>query len=102
MNFLLRIFAVGSLLTAVHSFAADAFEGKMTLAITSEKGKQMDLNYAMKSGKVRMETSASGHQATMLMDMAKLETTILMPEQSMYMVMPMKKPVEQEMAKHEG
>src|SRR4051812_37753562 len=98
MNFLLRIFAVGSLLTAVHSFASDSFEGKVAFAITSEKGKQMDLTYVMKEGKVRLETAMGGHQATMLTDLSKLETTMLMPEQNMYMVMPMKKPVEQEMA----
>src|SRR5881227_2402312 len=102
MNFLLRILAMGSLFVAVHTFAADSFEGKVAFAITSEKGKAMNLNYTMKGPKVRMETIAEGHQGAMIMDMSKLEMTMLMAEQNMYMVMPMKKPVEHEMEKHQG
>ena len=102
MNLLSRILAVGSMLLAVHAFAADAFEGKVALAITPEKGKPMTLNYAMKGSKLRMDTVAEGHQASMIMDAPKLEMTILMAEQNMYMVMPMKKPIEHEMEKHQG
>ncbi len=100
MNFLLRIFAVGSLLTAVHSFAADAFEGKVTLAMTSDKGKVTTVNQTLKEGKLRIDMNSEGHQGATIMDMSKFEMTVLMPERNMYMVMPLKKPVEQEMAKH--
>jgi hypothetical protein len=102
MNLLLRIFAVGSMLVAAHSFAANAFEGKVTLAITGEKGKPMDLNYSMKGQMVRTDINAEGgHQVSTIMDVPKLEMIILMAEQNMYMVMPIKKPVESAMEKHE-
>ena len=94
MNLLLRFLAVGCLLTAVHTYAADAFEGKVTLTITSDKGKSQDMNYTMKGQKMRMDVNAEGHQASTIMDMGKLEMLILMPEQQMYMVMPMKQAVD--------
>jgi hypothetical protein len=99
MNPLLRFLAVGALLTAVHSVAADAFEGKVSLAISSDKGKAQALDYSIKGQKLRMDIKAEGRDATMIMDTAKMEMLMLMPEQKMYMTMPMKKPVEQAMAK---
>lgn len=35
MNLLLRILAVGGLLTAAHTFADNAFQGKVSLAMTA-------------------------------------------------------------------
>lgn len=55
MNLLLRILAVGSLLTATQIFAADAFEGKVSFAITSGKGQPQVMDYAMKGHKLRMD-----------------------------------------------
>jgi Domain of unknown function (DUF4412) len=99
MNPLLRYLAVGFLLTAAHSLAADSFEGKVSLAISADKGKAQSLDYSIKGQKLRMDINAEGRNATMIMDMTKMETLMLMPEQNMYMVMPMKKPVEQAMEK---
>lgn len=107
MNPLLRILAVAGLLTAAHTFAAeanalvaaDAFEGKVSLAITTEKGRTQTLNYSMKGQKLRMDIETEGKAMANIMDMEKLEMLVLMPEQQMYMVMPIKKPVEQAMAK---
>ena len=99
MNLLPRILAVASLLTAAHTFAADAFEGKVSLAITAEKGRTQTLNYSIKGQKLRMDIETEGKAMTSIMDMGKLEMLMLMPEQQMYMVMPIKKPVEQAMAK---
>jgi Domain of unknown function (DUF4412) len=102
MNLLLRFFAVGSMLVAAHSFAASAFEGKVTLAITGEKGKPMNLNYSMKGQKLRTDIEAEGKAISTIMDVPKLEMITLMAEQKMYMVMPIKKPVENAMEKHQG
>jgi hypothetical protein len=99
MNFMLRLLAVGTLLTASVSFAADTFQGKVSLAITSGKSKAQTLNYSIKDQKLRMDIQADGHDMATIMDMNKLEMLMLMPEQQMYMVMPIKKPVEQAMAK---
>jgi len=98
MNLLLRIFAVGCLLTTAHTFAASAFEGKVTLTITAEKGRTQDMNITMKGKRQRMDIAAEGHQAAMIMDMEKLEMLMMMPEQKMYMVMPIKQTVEKAVA----
>ncbi|MES1194554.1 MAG: DUF4412 domain-containing protein, partial [Opitutus sp.] len=63
------------------------------------KGKVQDLNYSMKGQKLRMDITAEGHEVATIMDLEKLEMLMLMNEQRMYMVMPIKKPVEQAMAK---
>ena len=98
MNILLRLFAVGALLTASVSSAADAFQGKVSLAITSGKAKSQTLNYSIKDQKLRMDMEAEGHSVATIMDMGKLEMLMLMAEQKMYMVMPLKKPIEQAQA----
>ncbi len=94
MNLLLRLFAVGSLLTAAHTFAADAFEGKVSLAISTDKGRTQEMNYTMKGKRLRMDMNAEGHSMSTIMDMEKLEMLMLMPEQKMYMVMPIKQAVD--------
>lgn len=99
MNFLLRLIAVGSLLTAAASFAADTFQGKVSLAITAAKGKAQVLNYSIKGNKLRMDVEAEGHVMASIMDIEKLEMLVLMPEQKMYMVMPIKQPIEKAMQK---
>ena len=99
MKLLSRLLAVGALLTAVQTFAADAFEGKVSLAITADKGKAMTMDYSIKGQKLRTDMNAEGRQMASIMDLAKLEMLMLMPEQNMYMVMPIKKPVEQAMNK---
>lgn len=99
MNHLFRLLAVGTLLTAVHSFAADAFEGKVTFAMSSGKGRPQAMDYTMKGSRLRMDINADGHTVSNIMDMEKREMIMLMPEQSMYMVMPMKMPPEGAKAK---
>lgn len=95
MNSLSRFLVVGALLTAAQAFAAGAFEGKVSLAMTAEKGRTMNLDYSIKGQQLRTDMNAEGHQVTSIMDLAKLEMLMLMPEQKMYMVMPIKKPIEQ-------
>ena len=99
MKLLSRFLAVGALLTAVSSFAAGPFEGKVSLTVTAERGRAMNMDYSLKGQKVRMDMNAEGNQVTSIMDTTKMEMLMLMHEQQMYMVMPMKKPVEQAMEK---
>lgn len=98
MNPLLRLFAVATLVTASLGHAADAFEGKVSLAITSGKGKSMVMDYSIKGRKVRTDMNAEGQAFASILDLDKLEMLLLMPEQQMYMTMPVKKPVQQAMA----
>ncbi len=96
MNPLLRFLAAGTfVLAAVVAHAASSFEGKVTQTLTDGKGKSHDVNYSIKSPKMRMEVNEGQHAATMIMDTEKLEMLVLIEQQHMYMVMPMKKPVEQ-------
>lgn len=100
MKPLSRLLAFGALLlSATAGFAASNFEGKVSLAITAEKGRAQELNYSIKGQKMRMDLNSQGHDVATIMDLDKLEVTILMEEQKMYMVQPIKKPVEQAMAK---
>jgi len=94
MNLLLRFLAVGSLLTAVPSFAAEGFEGKVTFAMSAGKGRVTNMDYTMKGAVVRMDMKAEGGSVSNIMDMNKREMLMLMHDQQMYMQMPMKLPPE--------
>lgn len=94
MNHLFRLLAVGALLTAVQSFAADAFEGKVTFAMSGGKDRTQVMDYTMKGSLLRMDINAEGHAASTIMDMGKREMLMLMHAEHMYMVMPMKLPPE--------
>lgn len=98
MKPLFRFLAAGLLLAAVQPLAR-AFEGKLTLAMTAERGQAMNMDYSIKGQKVRVDMNARGMQAAMIMDAAKQEMLMLMPEQQMYMVMPMKKVMDKAMEK---
>lgn len=94
MKNLLRSIFLGGLLSvlALPGFAA-AFEGKVSLAMTSGKNTQV-IDYAMKEGALRMEIAAEGSKFSSIVDLNKREMIMLMPEQKMYMVMPFKEAVE--------
>lgn len=97
MKPLLRILAVGTfVLTALSSFAADAFEGKITLAMSGDKkGRSQNMDYSVKGKKLRMDMNAEGGQVSTILDTEKMEMTMLMPSEKMYMVHSIQKPVEQ-------
>jgi len=97
MKLLSRFLAVGVLLTVAQSFAASTFEGKVSLAITAERGRTMNMDYSLKGQKVRMDLSAEGNLVSSIMDLGKMEMLMLMPDQQMYMVIPMQQKVEQAM-----
>jgi hypothetical protein len=94
MKLLLRCLAVSALLAAVQVFAAAKFEGKVSLAITAEKGRTMTMDYSLKGQKIRMDMNAEGNAMASIMDLTKQEMLVLMPDQQMYMVMPMKKAMD--------
>jgi hypothetical protein len=94
MNLLFRFFAVGAMLAASVGFAADAFEGKISLNMTADRGGTVTMNYAIKGQKIRNEMTAQGHQMVSILDLAKQEMLMVMPDQGMYMVMPIKQPME--------
>lgn len=90
-----RVLGFGIL--CVMAVSAMAFEGRMTLAMKSskDKGKEMVMAYAIKEGLVRIEPQMAEAKGTaMIMNWAKREMIMLMPEQQMYMTMPIKEPKE--------
>lgn len=100
MNFFTRIFAVVALGAAVLGQAA-AFEGKVSLAISSGKGKGQNqvLDYSIKGGAVRIDMTAEGKSFASIMDLQNMEMLMLMPDEQMYMVMPIKETVDKAMDK---
>jgi hypothetical protein len=95
MKLLPRLLAIVALCVAPSLFAATAFEGKVTLGMKSGKEKEVLLTYIMKGQKMRMEPQMEGTQGmAMIFDVEKSEMITLMPEQQMYMVMPIKGAVE--------
>ena len=102
MKLLLRLFAVGSLLTATLAHAAGAFEGKVSLAITAGKGKPQMLDYSIKDNSIRIDMTTEGQTIASIMDLKKMEMLMLMPSEKMYMVMPIKDTVEKAAKKVEA
>jgi outer membrane lipoprotein-sorting protein len=96
MKPLFRAVAVGALLT-LSQLVANAFEGKITLAVTDPRGSTMNMDYSMKGAKIRMDMKAHDNEAAMIMDVPKQEMIMLMTDQRMYMVMPMKKAMDKAM-----
>lgn len=89
-HFAPKVLLLGGLLAASSLLAVDVFEGKVSLGFKSGREKEMVVDYAMKDGLVRMEPKlADAGGSAMIFDWAKKEMTMLMPEQRMYMVMPL-------------
>lgn len=78
-------------LALMFTTALAAFEGRVSLAIKSGKEKEQVIDYAFKDGVVRLEPKSDEAEGTaMIMNWAKREMLVLIPEQQMYMVMPLK------------
>jgi len=97
MNLPTRLLAVGSLLIASVCSAADAFEGKVSLAMSAGKEKAQVLDYSIKQDFMRMDFNTEGKTFSTIIDVKKLEMMMLMSEEKMYMVMPMKQTMEKAM-----
>lgn len=78
-----------ALLSPLALVAAD-FEGTVTMNVTGTREQAVPINFSMKPGFTRVDMNAGGHSGGMIMDLAKREMIILMPEQKMYMVQPMR------------
>lgn len=74
--------------------SAASFEGKVAMTVTSDRG-PTPLTFSLKSGLSRIDVQGpEGRAAAIIMNPAKQEMTILMPQQKMYMVRPIPKPGE--------
>lgn len=93
MNLFTRLTTTGALLLAPALFAADAFEGKVTMAMTGSNGETHTLSYEMKGPVMRMDPE--GGQASIIMDMGKHQMITLLHQQRMFMIRPMQPPSAQ-------
>lgn len=94
-KFLTSLLTGALLLPAV--LTAASFEGKVTMSMTMPNAKEpMPMTLSVKEGFARTDmTIASGKgsmTASSIIDQAKQQITILMPEGKVYMVQPMPKP----------
>lgn len=80
------------------SFSQENFEGKINLKMTSN-GESHEMSYLVKNNKMRMEVNEAGHSAVILFDPVSKKMTMLMPQQNMYMEMPINKEIANEMNK---
>ena len=82
-------------------FSQDDFEGKVTFNLTSDDGKTNTMDYYVMGDKIRFDADMEGHNGQIIMNTGTKQFMIIMPEQKMYMVMPVP---EKEMSSknHEG
>ena len=79
-------------LTAPSAVLAASFEGKVTMKMTGPRGTPSQMAFSLKEGFSRIDITADGHAAAMIMDNGKQEMTMVMPEQKMFMTQPMARP----------
>lgn len=77
-------FALISLTTSATVFAA-AFEGTVRMKMSQPRGDALEMTYRVKEGFVRTEIQTEQSTVATIVDLAKQEMIILMPEQQMYM-----------------
>jgi frataxin-like iron-binding protein CyaY len=86
---------LSALLIIVFSFAfqylliaQSQFEGKLKIQVT-EEGKKHTMDYFVKGDKFRLEVKDMGETGAMIFDSKAMKMTIVMPQQKMYMEMPL-------------
>jgi hypothetical protein len=81
----LSAFLLACALLIPATLSAAGFEGKVRFKITNEKTAQ-DMDYRVKNGLARIDVQSKDGTASVIMDPAKQEITILIPQQKMYWV----------------
>lgn len=68
---------------------AASFEGNVTFKMTTARAKPQEMRYSIKGDKIRIELPGQNEMGSLIMDLTKKETTVIMDAQKMYMVMAM-------------
>jgi hypothetical protein len=76
-------------LVAPAALSAAVFEGTVRMKMSDGRGNAHEMTYHLKEGLVRIDMQMGEGSAGMIMNMAKQEMIILMPDQHMYMVRPL-------------
>ena len=69
------------------SYSQDQFEGKVTFNVY-DNGESHTMQYYVKGSKLRFDANEQGHEGQIIMDPSAKQFMIIMPQQKMYMVMP--------------
>lgn len=83
--FLLVVAAV--LVLSAKTYSQDQFEGKVTFNIF-DKGESHAMQYYVKGSKLRFDANEQGREGQIIMDPTSKQFMIIMPQQKMYLVMP--------------
>ena len=90
MKIYFRLLVLGGVMLAPALFAADAFEGRLTLAITSGKEPAQVINYAIKGSAMRIDLEiGKGESFASILNFERNEMLVIMTAQHMYMTMPL-------------
>ncbi|HKB92099.1 MAG TPA: DUF4412 domain-containing protein [Opitutaceae bacterium] len=89
MKNLIRLTVITCLSVFLPLHAADTFEGKIHLQVKNNKSVN-EIDYAIKQDLLRIEAQTSRGPVPVIMNMAKKEMIVMMPDQKMYMTMPIK------------
>lgn len=66
--------------------AQSAFEGTVSMSLSGDNGRSMNVNYMVKDGRIRMEMPGGrGGMGVMIMDVAEKKMLVLLTAQKMYM-----------------
>lgn len=90
MKLLSRLVVLGGVMLAPALLAAESFEDRVTLALTTGKGPAQVINYALKGASMRIDMEAGkGEGFASIMNFDRRELLVIMTEQRMYMTMPL-------------
>jgi len=90
-----KLFSLGLALAAPVALSAADFEGKVAMRMTSPGDAPQTMNFSIAKNFSRIDVQpAPGRSAAIIFDPARQEMTVLMPEQKMYMVQSLAKPME--------
>jgi hypothetical protein len=83
----LFILVVAALLFSNNSHAQKQFEGKVSFNVF-DNGETHAMDYYIKGSKIRFDTNEKGEMGQIIMDPASKQFMVILPQQKMYMVMP--------------
>lgn len=101
MNLLRTLISLAGVVAATALLPAQDFEGQIKMEIREGK-KAMPLQYSVKKDRMRMDITADSATMTSLIDFQKKEMIMLMPDQNMYMVMPIQEVAEAAVKANQG
>ncbi len=96
MKSIFKTILLFSILFSPALLSAKTFEGTVKMTISGKGSGSHDISYSVKGSKIRTDmTGGRGQNASAIIDLEQQQVIVLMAAQSMYMVMPMQKAMDQ-------